>query len=777
MKTLVSDEDNPGAIYLVVVEAPGQQEVETGRPFIGKSGQMLFTSFLSQAGIVREQCYITNVLRFKPPCDFKDIHRHGIDVNLEYPRLKALVLSREWSFIFVVGGGALKALTWKDSITSYHGSLLYDRWTGTRRVFPMIHPAAMMRQDRREIKEVEGVREKKTNWMAWTFIDMAKLRHILHENIQTPPKRNLLTYQPGMSHLVFVQELDRLCSCQSVAFDIETFRGTVTAISFAGCAERAISVPLTGQFSLEQEVTLLQAIDRLLRSPAWKIAHNCLYDIPFLYHSLHLQVSNMWLDTMVAHHILYPELPHGLEFLCAQYTLQPYYKDMRKEVKTPSYSSVAWEYNALDACIPWEAGHKILCEMLKEKLWTFYERNSLPLLIEAGRMAMRGISVDVEERDKVVSGLNKEIATLQKDLETISGQKFNANSTQQTQEFLYNVLGLPQQKKRSSGSITTDKNALLDLLETQTGHSDKIQAILSIREKVKLRSFLISGFDPDGKMRTSYRVTGTVTGRLSSAANIWGRGTNLQNIPKKARRIFIASPGKVLFGADLRQAEDRVVAFLAEERLLIEAYNRGIDTHKYLPAMALGKQIEDFTDEERYTWKHCRYLWNYGGGPLKMMETARAKGGAISLSECERVCRILSRTLPNIVLWRARVRDRVRSTRKLYNCHGRRRIFYGMLDDKVFMEAYAQEPQSTVGDHMNFSLRPIGLEFPKRGLSAVLLLQIHDALVGECLPEEVKEVEKIVRQVLERPLNLFFGEQALVIPTDFKVGKNWEEVS
>ena len=773
----VPDEIHPNAKFLVVGEAPGKNEIECipPTPFIGASGRMLFEDFLLRANIRRENCHITNVVPVRPPDnDFDRLPEIGFTKHQFLPQLEKTVRSKQWRMIIVVGEEAMRSVTGKNKITKQHGSLIEDQWSGSP-VFPMIHPAALMRQQFQKSKEDQKRVDK---WIAWSFMDMQKLREIINDQIIRPPKRELITFGQYKSVDTFLNEIKSLNQgAEIVSFDIETFRGTITTVGLAGERNRAISIPFTGQFSATDECRLVTEIAALFNGPCWKIAHNAAYDVTYFSQSWGIAIRNFHVDTMLLHHAIHPELPHGLDFLCGQYTLQPYYKDMRKETKSYSYSDTAWRYNALDACITWECYEEMMKEARRLKLWGFYHNKVHPLLGAICRMQMKGITIDEKKQKEKIAEIEEEIKIHTRILQGLTGIALNPNSSKQVQDYFYGQLKIPKIIKRKSGTVSADEESLKKISLERPDLGNTVETILAVRGRRKLLGFLKSEQESDGKMRTFYNISGTVTGRLSSGENIWGRGTNLQNIPDSVREIFIPSNGKIFFGADLSQAEDRVVAFLSGDPTLMEIYEKGLDSHRVMAEVLFSVGYNDVSTTQRNTAKACKHGWNYGMRPKTMVDTVTKRGLELNIEEATKICNTLDNKLFFVVQWRRRIADIVKSTRELVTPYGRRRVFLGRFSDDLLREAYAFIPQSTVGDHIDFSLRGIEKDFSNAGIDASVLLQVHDAVDGECLERDREIVERIIKKWLERELPIECNGKPLIIPCEFKTGNNWKEVS
>ena len=770
----VPDEVNPHSEYLVVGEAPGENEEREGRPFIGKSGQMAFDIFLSKAGIQRQECDITNTMPIKPPGGkFYRLKEIGLTKEQFEDKLRKKVTSRPWKMVIAIGDEALQSLTGKKGILNNRGSLLRDKWSDNR-VFTMIHPAAMMRGDNRKTKE----EEKRTESMAaWTMMDMGKLRRILIDDIQGPPKRDIMHWGNTKNVYTFLGEIKRLCSSPVVSFDIETFRGTITCMGLSDHPTRAVSVPFTGQFDLDDQVKLLDGIAQLMECPSWKVAQNASYDLTYLATAWRMKVRNFWLDTMVMHHLLHMELPHSLAFMTSQYTMEPFYKDMKKEVKVAEYGDIGWIYNGMDASVTMEVARELIKEALHREVYHLYEKKIRPLLGAICRVQMNGIKVDLDVRARLAKDLDEKIEEKGRQLQILIGEEVNVKSTKQMQSLLYNKWRLKRQYKKT-GEVTTDADALRKLSSGNPSLSERLDLMISIREDRTMRSFYESSLEDDGRMRCFYNIAGTVTGRLSSSENIWGRGRNLQNIPDEAREMFIPSEeGWCMWGCDLAQAEDRFVAWDSGDKTLMDLYLDGKDAHRWTASILLGKEYDEVTKEERNDAKPKRHGWNYGLKENRLIEEMRKSGIKITLKEAMEIDQKLQTNLPGVVQWWGRTEDQLRSTRVLSGVHGRQRIFIGRMGRELYKKGYAFRPQNAIADQINFAIWPIERELKERKLRSRILLQVHDNLTGECHPDDKDATREVVIKWLTIPMPLWTRGVQLQVPGEWKVGKNWKEVS
>ena len=318
---------------------------------------------------------------------------------------------------------------------------------------------------------------------------------------------------------------------------------------------------------------------------------------------------------------------------------------------------------------------------------------------------------------------------------------------------------------------TTDEEALRGL--AQKYKSPIFDLILKIRHNRKLLgTYLSDKGGADGRIRCSYIIGGTETGRLSSRESVFGSGTNLQNIPKGVcRRMFIADEGKVFVQADLSQAEARVVAYLAEEERLIDLFGRGVDIYKYVASWVFNKPIEEITtggkESDREKAKHLIHASNYGIGPRTFAHVA-----GIKEAEAKVLLQKYFDTFPKIKAWQLRTQSTLGRTKTVRTPMGRKRTFFGRWGDQLFREAYAFIPQSTVADVLNLAM----IRFNKILPDVEIMLQIHDAFVIQVSESALRS--DWVNALMEAfDIEIVIGGRKLKIPVDIKVGPNWEDMT
>lgn len=742
----------------IVGEAPGQNEERLGIPFCGGAGKVL-DYMLVEAGIDRSDCYITNVMSIRPVNnDFGGFYE---DASRKVP--SKLLLEgriRLWeemnnvnpNVIIALGNEALKALSDKMGITKYRGSILNcTAILKSYKVVPTFHPAAIMRQWENRPLAVMDLKRALDESVSPKFIPVYRS----WEKIET------LTYLEMMVN-------QYLKNAAYISFDIETCNNQISCIGFAESEYSSFTVPICmfdkSFWTEEEELQVWLQIKRLLESSIPKIAQNANFDMFYLKSTVGIDVKNLWMDTMIAHHCIYPELPKSLAVLCSIYTREPYYKDM---IGTDYY-----HYNCLDCMITYECAMAIDIELEEFGVHNFYHKylnHLIPILLN---MQLRGVRVDTKKRALAAEELKKVMNDNQKKLNDAVGHEINVNSPKQMSDFLYRELGLPIQSHRKTGKTSTNEAALKGL--AKIAPNPLFTIILDIRETRKLIStYLESEIDPDGRFRCSYLLSGTETGRLASRMSATGTGGNLQNVPKGiAREVFIPDEGKMFLSADLSQAEARVVAYLAKEEGLIDIFESGKDIHSHVAATIFDKEVKDVMKEERELAKRIVHASNYGMGARLFAQLT-----GLSTADAQTKLNLYHIHFPRIRIWHMEVARELKKTRILTTPMGRKRMFFGRWNDALLRDGYAYIPQSTVADVVLKGM----LELSKRLPSGCdMVFNIHDEVVIQIpivwdLSSTVYKVDELMIKSMSIPIEI--KGRTLTIPVNVKTGMNWQEVS
>lgn len=323
-----------------------------------------------------------------------------------------------------------------------------------------------------------------------------------------------------------------------LAADIETRLGYITCIGFAWSGTEAICIPFTcreheeGYWSREEEIAIVAKIKELLTHPNVAVAgQNWHYDAQYIARHWGFIVEPKWLDTMLAQHVCFPGLPKTLDFIsslyCADYR---YWKDDGKEASAKLDDDQLWSYNCDDNVYTYEdalALEGILEKMDMREQYDRLMRKWLPIL----RTMLRGMKIDMQLRTAFASKLQAAKDEIAQWITDILGHPLNPNSPKQMVELFYGDFNL-KPRKNKQGGITCDKNALAEIAAQEPVLRPLVEAIELYRTLgIFLSTFVLAGLDWDGRIRCMYGMGGTETFRLNSKEDVFGFGTNLQNIP------------------------------------------------------------------------------------------------------------------------------------------------------------------------------------------------------------------------------------------------------
>jgi DNA polymerase I len=455
-----------------------------------------------------------------------------------------------------------------------------------------------------------------------------------------------------------------------------------------------------------------------------------------------------------------------------------------------SQTELLWLYNGLDCCVTNEVKH-VLESQLDNQTRSTYEF-SKALQAPVLEMKLRGVLVDFQLRDKVIHEYEQQLAQISSNLEVILRDglgvpPINWRSPKQLKELFYDRIGLPPIKKRRlvdghwTYTPTVDRDAL-EQLDNYFLAQPLISHILGLRDIGKKIGVLRTGIDPDGRMRTSYNIAGTTTGRFSSSLSDFGTGTNLQNIEDRLRSVFVADPGFKFAYIDLEQAESRLVGAiewnLFHDPTYLDACESG-DLHTSVCRLAWGeilpwtgnlrddKELAERPFYRQHSYRHMAKVLghgtNYNGRPNTMAKHTKLDAQLIAEFQTK-----YFRAFPSHQRWHGHVASELLQYGKLDTITGRRRWFFGRRnDDATVREAIAYDPQGSVGDILNRGM----LQVWRLDLCQ-LLLQIHDAILVQ-YPEHLED--QIVPELLKAikvPIELKHNRM-LTIPSEAQVGWNW----
>ena len=394
----------------------------------------------------------------------------------------------------------------------------------------------------------------------------------------------------------------------------------------------------------------------------------------------------------------------------------------------------------------------------------------MPLAFVLRDMEREGFLVDADELRRLGVSFGAEIVRISKEIYEAAGGQFNLNSPKQLAEVLFERLGLPAQKKNHRG-YSTDAEVLEGLAEDYP----ICAKILEYRKYQKLKSTYIDSLiqlrDAQGRVHSHFEQVGTATGRLSS------NEPNLQNIPvrtelgREIRGAFIAKPGHLLVDADYSQIELRVLAHIAGDETMTDAFNAGEDIHARTAAEVYGVPIGEVTSQMRSACKAVNFGIVYG-----ISDFALAKNIGVSRKEAKE---FIERYLVRYSGVKAYMDNSVKDARErgyALTLMGRRRyipeILSGNYNLRSFGERCAMNSpiQGTAADIIKLAMIRVDAELKRRELQTRLILQVHDELILEAPEAEAEEAAALLRECMEGVMQL-----AVPLRADVSTGSDWRE--
>ena len=399
-----------------------------------------------------------------------------------------------------------------------------------------------------------------------------------------------------------------------------------------------------------------------------------------------------------------------------------------------------------------------------------YDQVDLPLCPVLAEMEEIGVLVDrgalVEFGEMLSQGIDKVQATIYE----LAGEEFNINSTQQLGRILFDQLGLPPVKKTKTGYST---NA--EVLDKLRGKHPIIEQILDYRQLTKLKSTYVDGLGKvigdDGRIHTCFQNTVTATGRLSSAE------PNLQNIPIRTplgaelRKMFVAGPGMALVDADYSQIELRLLAHMAGDEKMIEAFRSGRDFHTVTAAQVFGVEPDQVSAEMRRSAKAVNFGIVYGISAFSLSQDI-----GVTVAEAKAYMDRYFATYPGVRAYMDHVVEQAKADGYVSTLMGRRRWLPELKSSNFNTRSFGERValnmpiQGTAADIIKLAMLRVRDRLKAEGLRGQLVLQVHDELIVECPQEEQERVCALLQEEME-------GVFPLSVPlvAETHAGQSWAE--
>ena len=409
-------------------------------------------------------------------------------------------------------------------------------------------------------------------------------------------------------------------------------------------------------------------------------------------------------------------------------------------------------------------------KMDAQAMLPLYTDIELPLCPVLARMEQAGFLVDRKALYDFGERLTSSIEQLQQSIWALAGEPFNIQSPKQLGSILFERLMLPAGKKTKTGWSTNA--AVLDKLR---GKHPIVEQILDYRTLTKLKSTYADGLlkeiSADGRIHTNFQMTVTATGRLSSTE------PNLQNIPVRRelgaqiRKMFVASPGKVLVDADYSQIELRLLAHIANDETMITAFRSGEDIHAVTASQVFGVPLAEVTPLQRSHAKAVNFGIVYGISAFSL-----AQDIGVFQNEAKAYMDSYFAKYHGVREYMTRVVEQAKADGYVTTLFGRRRDLPELKSSNFNLRSFGERValnmpiQGTAADIIKAAMVRVDARMRAEHLQARLLLQVHDELIVECPKEEAETVRGILVEEMEHVV-----DYRVPLLVDAKIGTSWAE--
>lgn len=788
------------AKIMIVGEAPGEREDATHQAFVGPAGQLL-TELLSGIGVARSSCYITNVAKCRPEGN-RTPERKEIKTCVE------AYLWAEWDavrpdFVLVLGNAALQGVLGKSGITKHRGTPIQFRGAT---VLPAFHPAYALRNPR---------------MLPALKADIQRFSRLLR-NEESPAGKTSVRSINTIPKLKWLKR--KLDSAPEFAFDVETNLNPETKEYYQYWEEgfRIVSLSLTFEEGVSYVVPLWhaetpwsdptrilgylqpgleRALDRRNRgsdirghtleheqSLARTVAHNGKFDVQAL-GSFGVRVR-LTFDTMLAAHMLDENRLKGLKPLSEiDLAADGYQIQADDGGKKIDYTNTRWgkvaTYNGKDTDYTLRLYHLFRRELRNNpRTARVFVKLMMPASDMLVKVERRGIWIDPERLQSRYRLTQRNIARIRGYISDHGAGPINLNSPQQVAKWLFGPkgeggLGLPIIEFTKSKRPSTREAVILRLAREYP----PVRALLLYRKWAKYESTYLRPWiakrDSHSRYHTSYKLFGTVTGRLSG---------DFQQVPRDSfiRSIVGAPPGWKLLAADFSQIELRIAAMLADERRMLRIFHEGGDLHLATAVDATGKRPVDIQPEERKKAKAINFGFLYGMGWKKFIAYAFENYGVVvGEYEAQQFRERFFASYPALRPWHDRQRRLVHQFGLVYSPIGRARHLPDVhsRDKGVAAEAERQAinspVQSFASDLMLLSM--LLLEPQLRPNRAFIIATVHDEILFQVRDEYVDDTASLIKRTMEHDVLVaakkkFGCDVTVPIEAEVSYGQHWDKV-
>ena len=501
------------------------------------------------------------------------------------------------------------------------------------------------------------------------------------------------------------------------------------------------------------------------------------FDVKRQYDYLDRSGTKQYVDVLIAAYLLNPlKNDYDLEAIASEHLgiLIPGRAEIfgKRDFRTLALEEPgkAMEYACYGAYIS-RKSKKVLEDKLEAAgMKRLLEEMEMPLSLVLYDMQKEGVAVKREELKAYGDALAARIEELEESIHAQAGTEFNINSPKQLGEVLFETLQIPGGKKTKTGYSTA-----ADVLEKLSADYPIVRDILEYRGLTKLKSTYADGLaafiEEDGRIHTNFNQTITATGRISSTE------PNLQKIPmrmelgRQIRKVFVPRQGYEFMDADYSQIELRVLAALANDSAMIEAFREGVDIHTRTAAQVFDLPEAFVTPQMRSRAKAVNFGIVYGIGAFSL-----SRDIGVSMQEADTYIKNYKKTYSGIAAYLERAIEDAKEKGYAETLFGRRRPLPELKSSNFNLREFGKRValnmpvQGSAADIMKLAMVRVHDPLKREGLPARLLMQVHDELIAECPAEEQAQVKRILTEEMEHAAAL-----SVPLTVDTHCGKNWLE--
>lgn len=517
-------------------------------------------------------------------------------------------------------------------------------------------------------------------------------------------------------------------------------------------------------------------LDLMARPDIMKVSANAKRDYVVAARARHDDATPLvnYFDTALAHYVLQPEMRHTLDNLAPLFL----HHDMRPAPAAPKSKSMVdidpqllteWACEQADVALRLQPA--LETEVKREEMEALLHDIELPLVRVLADMELTGVRIDVDALNEAAVNMEKRIEALETEVCDMAGEKFNVGSPAKVGEILFDRLQLdPKAKKTKTGQYSTSE----DVLEKLVPKHPIVAKIMQYRALKKLYSTYLTALpaainSQTGKVHTNYNQTVTATGRISSTS------PNLQNIPvrddegREIRRAFIADPGHLFLSADYSQIELRLVADFADDETMLSAFRHGDDIHAITAAKIYHKTPETVSDSERRKAKTANFGIIYGISAFGLASRLNIPRG-----EAKEIIDSYFATFPTIHRYMSDSVETAREQGYVTTRMGRKRYLPDINSKNPVVRGYAERNainapiQGSAADIIKRAMVDIAREMREKQMRSKMIMQVHDELNFDVVPEELAAMQEMVSRLMEQA---YSGR--VVLTASCGVATNW----